>query len=73
MPGPPVDYVLMPTHRDLPPGWENATATRRAQVALAEERARATRESLRTLVTPGAAEIQAADRARATTSKPPPA
>ncbi len=63
----------MPTHRDMPPGWDRAAAQRRALVDEAEARARTTRASLHSLRRPTAAELQATDRARAASSVPPPA
>jgi hypothetical protein len=62
----------MPTHRDMPPGWDAAAAKRREMIDQAEEQARTVRQGLRRLTAPSAAELQAADRARVATSVPPP-
>jgi hypothetical protein len=66
------DIFGMPTHRDKPPGWEPAADRRRAEMDTAEANARELRRELRQLAEPTAAELEAADRARAATSVPPP-
>ena len=62
----------MPTHRDMPRGWANAAARRQGEIDAAEERARVLRAELHSLTQPSTADLQAADRARAATSVPPP-
>lgn len=62
----------MPTHRDMPRGWADTAARRRAEIDTAEERARALRAELQSLTQRSTADLQAADRARAATSLPPP-
>jgi hypothetical protein len=62
----------MPTHRDMPPGWEDDATRRRAEMDVAEARAREARQELHTLTQPTPAQLKAADEARAATSVAPP-
>jgi hypothetical protein len=62
----------MPTHRDLPDGFDEAAARRRAEVDDAERRARDRRSELAQAELPLPAELQAIDAKRRATSVPPP-
>jgi len=62
----------MPTHRDLPDGFDDAAASWRAEVDRADERARESRRQLAQADLPSAAELQALDAERRATSVPPP-
>lgn len=62
----------MPTHRDMPSGWDRVAGARRAEVDAAEERAREFRAEVHRLTKPSPAELKAADQARKATSIPPP-
>jgi hypothetical protein len=65
-------YGDMPTHRDLPEGFDDAAAERRADVDRAEHRARESRrESVRTEM-PSSEALRALDEERRATSVPPP-
>jgi hypothetical protein len=65
-------YGGMPTHRDLPDGFDDAAARRRADVDAADHRARESRRELARAELQSAAELQALDEERRTTSVPPP-
>jgi hypothetical protein len=65
-------FRTVPTHRDLPPGWQAAADRRRADVDRAEHAVRETRRQLHRIAQPTTAELEAADRTRAGTSVPPP-
>jgi len=65
-------YGPMPTHRDLPDGFDDAADRRRAEVDDAERRALEQRQSLAQAELPSAAELQAIDAERRSTSVPPP-
>jgi hypothetical protein len=62
----------MATNRDMPLSFAAAADKRRRLVDEAEARARVMRASFHRLREPTAAELQAADRARAANSVPPP-
>jgi hypothetical protein len=67
----------MPTHPDLPEGWQEHARRRSREVTEAVERARAEREaaaprSLAQLAREQRERLTAEDRARSTTSVPPP-
>jgi hypothetical protein len=62
----------MPTHRDLPGGFDDAAARRRADVDAAEHRALEHRRSRAEAELPSPAELQAIDAERRSTSVPPP-
>lgn len=65
-------YGDMPTHQDLPDGFDDAAARRRADIDRAEDRAREHRRGLTLAEVPSAAELQALDAERRATSVPPP-
>ncbi len=65
-------YRGMPTHRDLPDGFDDIAAARRSDVDRAEDRAREDRRRLAQAEIPPAAELQALDEERRATSVPPP-
>ena len=62
----------MATNRDMPLSFAAAADKRRRLVDEAESRARTMRASFHRLREPTPAELQAADRARAANSVPPP-
>jgi hypothetical protein len=65
-------YGDMPTHRDLPDGFDDVAAGRRADVDRAEDLAREDRRRLAQAEMPSAAELQALDEERRATTVPPP-
>lgn len=65
----------LPTHRDMPDGWQDAAARRRAEVDRAELHRRERRAQKARHLAARQAQIerlQAEDRAREATSVPPP-
>jgi hypothetical protein len=62
----------MPTHRDLPDGFEDDAARRRAEVDHAEHLARESRRERARTEMPSSDELRALDAERRATSVPPP-
>jgi hypothetical protein len=65
-------YGDMPTHQDLPEGFDDAAARRRAEVDGAEHRPRESRRELAEAEMLSSAELRALDDERRATSVPPP-